>query len=98
MIRSLLKWSITGRGGCTGAAVALSAFFLASLPAAAANLQGLGVVFLHGKGSWAGSFDGGILSSLEGDGAVVAKPEMPWSFHRRYGATFDEAMREVDAA
>ena len=65
---------------------------------AAANLQGFGIVFLHGKGAWAGGFDGGILSSLEGEGAVVAKPEMPWSFHRRYGATYDQAMAEIDAA
>jgi pimeloyl-ACP methyl ester carboxylesterase len=37
------------------------------------------------------------LSSLEEEGALVAKPEMPWSFHRRYAATYDEAMAEIDA-
>ncbi|HEX4410048.1 MAG TPA: alpha/beta hydrolase [Xanthobacteraceae bacterium] len=89
---------MSARRGCAAAALVLCALFLAIPPATAASLQGLGVVFLHGKASWAGSFDGGILSSLEGEGAVVAKPEMPWSFHRRYGATFDDAMREVDAA
>lgn len=64
---------------------------------AAAELQGYGIVFIHGKGSWAGEFDGGIMSALEGEGALVAKPEMPWSFHRRYAATFDQAMAEIDA-
>jgi pimeloyl-ACP methyl ester carboxylesterase len=65
---------------------------------AAASLQGFGIVFLHGKGAWSGGFDGGILSALEAEGALVAKPEMPWSFHRRYSATYDEAMAEIDAA
>jgi pimeloyl-ACP methyl ester carboxylesterase len=55
-------------------------------------------VFLHGKGVWAGAFDGGIPAALETDGAVTAEPEMPWSLTRMYGATWDEAMREVDAA
>src|SRR5215470_2146757 len=67
-------------------------------PVGAANLQGTGVVFLHGKGVWAGAFDGGIPSALAAEGAVVASPEMPWSFARIYGATYDEAMREIDAA
>src|SRR5580704_1569330 len=66
--------------------------------AEAANLQGFGIVYLHGKGAWPGGFNGGILSALEDEGALVAKPEMPWSFHRRYGATYDQAMAEIDAA
>ncbi len=65
---------------------------------ASANLAGLGVVYLHGKASWAGAADGGILSALEDEGALVAKPEMPWSLHRRYAVTFDQAMGEIDAA
>src|SRR5580692_8264529 len=80
------------------AALTLTAL-IAPLPrsaAAAPELQGFGIVFLHGKGSWAGGFDGGILSALEGEGALVAKPEMPWSFHRRYAATYDDAMAEID--
>jgi pimeloyl-ACP methyl ester carboxylesterase len=66
--------------------------------AEAANLQGFGIVYLHGKGAWPGGFNGGILSALEDEGALVAKPEMPWSFHRRYGATYDQAMAEIDTA
>jgi pimeloyl-ACP methyl ester carboxylesterase len=66
--------------------------------ALAAKLQGFGVVYLHGKAAWPGALNGGILSSLEDEGALVAEPEMPWSFHRRYAATFDQAMSEIDAA
>ena len=69
-----------------------------STAAPAANLQGLGVVYLHGKGGWPGALDGGILGELKGEGALVATPEMPWSFHRRYDATYDQAMAEIDAA
>jgi pimeloyl-ACP methyl ester carboxylesterase len=70
----------------------------AATAAQAASLHGTGVVFLHGKGVWTGAFDGGIPSALAAEGAVVASPEMPWSFSRMYGATFDEAMREIDNA
>jgi pimeloyl-ACP methyl ester carboxylesterase len=76
-------------------AVLLTPYFAGAAPAA--SLQGLGIVFLHGKGAWPGGFDGGILSALEDEGAQVAKPEMPWSFHRRYAATYDDAMAEIDA-
>lgn len=80
--------------------IALVAALIGAVPLAeaapAANLHGLGVVFLHGKGSWAGGFDGGILGTLADEGAVVAKPEMPWSFNRRYDATYEQAMTEID--
>jgi pimeloyl-ACP methyl ester carboxylesterase len=61
------------------------------------QLEGFGIVYLHGKGGWPGAFNGGILSSLRDEGALVATPEMPWSFHRRYAATYDQAMSEIDA-
>jgi pimeloyl-ACP methyl ester carboxylesterase len=67
-------------------------------PAQSASLQGVGVVFLHGKGAWPGAGDGGILSTLAEEGALVASPEMPWSFNRKYGATYEQAMAEIDAA
>jgi pimeloyl-ACP methyl ester carboxylesterase len=70
---------------------------LALTAARAGSLTGVGVVFLHGKGVWSGAFDGGIPAALEADGAVTAEPEMPWSIRRMYGATYDEAMREIDA-
>ena len=74
----------------------LAAQFSAADPAA--SLQGFGVVYLHGKGGWPGALNGGILSGLKEEGALVATPEMPWSFHRRYDATYDQAMAEIDAA
>ena len=66
--------------------------------APATALEGVGIVYLHGKASWPGAFNGGILSALQDEGALVATPEMPWSFHRRYAATYDEAMTEIDTA
>src|SRR5689334_8116564 len=66
--------------------------------AGSANLQGLGILYLHGKGGWPGALNGGILGDLKQEGALVAAPEMPWSFHRRYDASYDQAMAEIDAA
>jgi pimeloyl-ACP methyl ester carboxylesterase len=63
-----------------------------------ANLHGTGIVFLHGKGGWPGGFDGGLITGVKEEGALVATPEMPWSFHRRYDATYDQALAEIDAA
>ncbi len=77
---------------------ALCLLLLIATPVAAAGLQGTGVVFLHGKGVWAGAFDGGIPAALQAEGAVAVSPEMPWSFSRIYGATYEEAMREIDSA
>ena len=76
----------------------LCLLLLITTPVQAANLHGVGAVFLHGKGVWTGAFDGGIPAALEAEGAVTAAPEMPWSLGRIYGATYDEAMREIDAA
>jgi pimeloyl-ACP methyl ester carboxylesterase len=67
-------------------------------PAHSADLHGFGIVYLHGKGGWPGALNGGILSSLQDEGALVATPEMPWSFNRIYGATYEQAMAEIDAA
>src|SRR5579871_3712341 len=77
---------------------ALSLLWLIATPVHAAGLQGTGVVFLHGKGVWAGAFDGGIPAALEAEGAVATSPNMPWSLWRIYGATYEEAMQEIDGA
>ncbi len=71
---------------------------VAAAPLEAASLRGMGVVFLHGKGVWPGAFDGGIPGALEAEGVLVASPEMPWSFGRLYGGTFEQAAAEIDAA
>jgi pimeloyl-ACP methyl ester carboxylesterase len=84
---------------CARVLLALAAVMVAPrLGAASADLHGLGVVYLHGKMSWPGAANGGIWSALEDEGALVATPEMPWSLHRRYAATFEQAMGEIDAA
>jgi len=84
----------------TGALTAFAPFCMPVLAGAppAADLHGLGIVYLHGKGAWPGGLDGGIISSLKDEGALAVMPEMPWSFHRRYDATYDQAMAEIDAA
>jgi pimeloyl-ACP methyl ester carboxylesterase len=76
----------------------LCLLLLIAAPVEAASLQGTGVVFLHGKGVWTGAFDGGIPAALEAEGAIAASPEMPWSLGRIYGATYEQAMQEIDAA
>jgi pimeloyl-ACP methyl ester carboxylesterase len=89
----------TGRSDAVARLVQLFCLLvLMAAPVKAADLHGVGVVFLHGKGAWAGAFDGGIPQALEAEGAVTAAPEMPWSILRMYGATYEEAMREIDAA
>ena len=80
------------------AALAVVAGLSFAATAQTANLHGVGVVYLHGKGAWPGAADGGILSTLAEEGALVATPEMPWSFKRKYGATYEQAMAEIDAA
>jgi pimeloyl-ACP methyl ester carboxylesterase len=77
---------------------ALCLVALLAAPVQAAGFAGVGVVFLHGKGMWPGAFDGGIPAALEAEGAVTAEPEMPWSLIRMYGATYDEALAEIDVA
>jgi len=95
----MLTWLATGRDvAALLLARMLCLLLLIATSAQAASLQGTGVVFLHGKGVWTGAFDGGIPAALEAEGAVAVSPEMPWSLGRIYGATYDEAMREIDAA
>ena len=78
------------------AAFAMFLAVAAARPASSADLEDLAVVYLHGKGAWAGAFDGGLVSFLHDAGAMVAAPELPWSFDRIYDATYDDAMREID--
>ena len=97
-MRSIMRWQLAKVASWLARIVCLLWIVAATLPACAGSLAGTGVVFLHGKAVWAGAFDGGIPAALEAEGALVAEPEMPWSFTRLYGATYDEAMREIDAA
>lgn len=80
--------------------IALAVLLLAAAPRAALclELEGLGVVYIHGKGMWAGAFDGGLVSLLREAGAKVATPEMPWSFSRIYAGTYQSALNEIETA
>jgi pimeloyl-ACP methyl ester carboxylesterase len=78
------------------AALVLFLALAAARPASGADLEDLAVVYLHGKGAWAGAFDGGLVNLLHKAGAMVATPELPWSFERIYDATYQDAMREID--
>jgi pimeloyl-ACP methyl ester carboxylesterase len=80
------------------ALTALLLAFAAPRAALCLDLEDLGVVFIHGKGVWPGAFDGGLVKQLQEAGAKVATPEMPWSFTRIYSDTYQEALREIDAA
>lgn len=78
-------------------AAALSVFG-ATLPAQAHDLDGLGVVLLHGKGGTPTSMIEGLNHALTAEGALVEAPELPWSSRRIYDATYEQAMSEIDAA
>jgi pimeloyl-ACP methyl ester carboxylesterase len=97
MLVSFIRKRPGRHGAATAMAGMLCLLLLVATSVQAASLRGVGVVFLHGKGVWAGAFDGGIPAALEAEGAVAVSPEMPWSLRRLYGATYDEAMGEIDA-
>jgi pimeloyl-ACP methyl ester carboxylesterase len=78
--------------------IALLAAGLSASWAQSRSLNGFGVVLLHGKGAAPGAFLGGLAEALRAEGAIVELPEMPWSHNRRYDATYDDAMNEIDAA
>ena len=79
----------------------LATGFAAGAPGAVAqsqNLDGLGVVLLHGKGGTPTSMIEGLNESLRKEGVLVDAPELPWSARRIYDATYEQAMTEIDAA
>jgi pimeloyl-ACP methyl ester carboxylesterase len=77
--------------------LALLLAFCLTGPAQSADLRDYGVVYLHGKGAWPGALNGGILTALKDEGAMLATPEMPWSYRRKYDATYEQAMAEIGA-
>ena len=72
---------------------------LAVPPAAAGPLDGkeIGVVLMHGKGGRTKLIDG-LAGALRSAGARVETPLMPWSRDRIYDRTYDDSMKEIDAA
>jgi len=67
---------------------------MSAMPAAAA---GIGVVLMHGHGSWSAQF-AKIVPRLEAAGYGVQAPELCWSDKRRYAGTAEECMSDVDDA
>lgn len=58
----------------------------------------VGVVLLHGKKGIVPGAVGSLAQKLKGAGYLVATPEMPWSRNRIYGASYEDAMSEIDGA
>jgi len=76
--------------------VGLIAIALA-IPSAAEEGK-VGIVLLHGKQSPVPGPVGSLAQKLRGAGYLVATPEMPWSRDRIYGASYEDAMSEIDRA
>jgi pimeloyl-ACP methyl ester carboxylesterase len=58
----------------------------------------VGIVLLHGKQSSVPGPVGSLAEKLRGAHYLVATPEMPWSRDRIYGASYEDAMSEIDKA
>jgi dienelactone hydrolase len=58
----------------------------------------VGVVLLHGKQSTPSGAVAPLARKLKKEGYLVATPEMPWSRDRIYGASYEDAMAEIDRA
>jgi len=81
-----------------GLALAAALTLLPLAAAAQANLNGFGVVLMHGKGGAPGGLVGSTAAVLQAAGAKVVMPEMPWSRSRSYDAGYEQAMAEIDRA
>ena len=58
----------------------------------------VGVVLLHGKKGIVPGPVGSLAQKLKRAGYLVTTPEMPWSRNRIYGASYEDAMLEIDRA
>ncbi len=65
--------------------------------AVAADAGPTAVVVLHGKQGSPDKYVVELATALRAAGFLVAAPEMPWSRHRAYDASYQDAMREIDA-
>lgn len=68
-----------------------------ALPGAAEEGK-VGVVLMHGKQGTVSGRLGPLAQKLKEAGYLVATPEMPWSRDRIYGASYEDAMSEIDKA
>ena len=65
---------------------------------AAAQLPGIGIVIMHGKGGSPTKHVADLAASLEGKGYLVANLDMPWSGQRDYDANVAAAEKQVESA
>ncbi len=80
-------------------AVLLFSLSVSVPPAAAGPLDGkdVGVVLMHGKGGRTKLIDR-LAEAVRAAGGKVETPLMPWSRDRIYDRTYDDSMKEIDAA
>ena len=81
--------------------IALTAFLMLSLGWPAMAETGplrIGIVLMHGKGGSPTRLVADLAAVLEGQGFLVANPEMPRSGRRNYDVDVGAAEREVEAA
>lgn len=69
-------------------------------PAAGEAIPGakIGVVLMHGKGGRPDLYIGGLRSGLESAGVLVDSRLMPWGEGRIYDKSYEDTMKEIDAA
>lgn len=79
-----------------GLFLGVTAVALATL--ATERQSGVGIVLLHGKQGTVPGPVGPLAQKLKAAGYLVATPEMPWSRARIYGASYEDAMLEIDKA
>lgn len=80
----------------------IAALCLLAFSAAAAYANKIGVVVLHGKNAPPPQLNAGatgpVKAFLEVAGYLVEMPEMCWSNRRIYDATYQDCMKDIDAA
>ena len=75
------------------------AVFAAAVPVtAAAQVEPIGIVIMHGKGGSPTGLVAKLAKGLEGNGYLVANLDMPWSGSRNYDVTTAKGEEEVAAA
>jgi pimeloyl-ACP methyl ester carboxylesterase len=75
-----------------------SAASLAASPAHARRhrLKGIGIILLHGKGGMPNPWLIDFAERMESEGAIVLRPEMPWSSRRHLDVGIDDAFGQID--
>jgi len=78
--------------------LAVLSLLIWTVPSYATDNKTIGVVVMHGKWDSPNGHIAGFANSLEKEGFVVVRPEMPWSGRRSYDAGVDGMVKDIDAA